>query len=289
MSTEPAIHVFEKSGLGRAPFRCVGLVSLPSPSLAASNPTAYNNALRDLPRDLSLGSCSYCGTCLMNNFIIQSSDSRRFVVGCDCVTRTGDAGLAKEVKRVRVADKLTKRTAARSLKKAEREAIWAAERAERAKVFAAEHAALVERAKAFFETNDFIRSVTERGLAGGFISDRALEALTNAVTQLEEAARRRAASRHVGTVGKRQVFAVTVERINSFTRPRFAGYGDETVWVVTMRDGNDAAIVSKSSTFCPEKGDRLSIKATVKAHDEYRGERQTIVQRVAIVKLLTEA
>lgn len=283
MSAVPAIHVFEKAGLGRAPFRCVGVASIPSSSLAASNSDAYRNAMASLPQNIGVGSCRYCGTCLVHNFIIVSADDRRFVVGCDCVAKTGDAGLAKEVKRARVAVALEKRTAARSLAKAEREALWAVERVERAKAFSTEHAALIERAQACYD-NPFIRDVTERGIAGGFISDRALAALISAVTGLEESARRRAASRHVGTVGKRETFEVVVERINSFTRPSFSGYGsDETVWVVTMRDANDAAIVSKTPAFCPEKGERLTIKATIKAHDEYRGERQTLVQRVKVV------
>lgn len=282
---ERPIHVFEKSGLGRAPFRCVGLVSIPSTSLAGSNPDAYNNAMRSLPSGIGVGSCGYCGTALMHNFIIESADDRRFVVGCDCVSRTGDAGLVKQVKRARVEVALAKRTAARSLAKAERDALRAAERVERAKTFATEHAALIERAGAFFEIG-FIKDVTERGLAGGFISDRALAALTKAVTELEENARRRAASRHVGTVGKRQTFEVTVERVASFERDSFSGYGKETVWIVTMRDANDAAIVSKTPSFSAQKGERLVIKATVKAHDEYRGERQTIVQRVKVEKML---
>lgn len=91
-------------------------------------------------------------------------------------------------------------------------------------------------------------------------------------------------------MGKRSVFEVVVERINSFDRPAF-GYGRmETVWVVTMREiASGAAIVSKSPAFRREKGARLTIKATVKEHSEYRGELQTIVQRVAVQKETTEA
>jgi hypothetical protein len=285
MSDQP-IHVFEKAGLGRAPFRCVAVASLPSPSLAEANPEAYNNALRDLPRGIGLGSCHFCGTAIMHNFIIESADDRRFVVGCDCVGRTGDAGLIQQVKRVRVEDRLAKRNAARSLKKAEREAIWAAERAERAKTFAAEHAALIERAKVFFEASAFIQDVTEKGLAGRFISDRALEALTRSVTEMEEQARRRANSRHIGTVGKRETFKVTVERVASFERQSFSGFGRETVWIITMRDeATGSTLVSKTPSFSAQKGERMVIKATVKAHDEFRGELQTVVQRVAVVSM----
>lgn len=280
-TTETAIHCFEKAGLGKAGFRCTGVVSIPSASLAERNPDAYNNAMAMLPRNLGIGSCAYCGTAIMHNFIIESADGKRFVVGSDCVARTGDAGLAKEVKRERVMARKVIRDAKRNLAKAEREAAWKAERAERAAIFTVEHAALIARAEPFMHS-DFIKSVIGRGIDGGYVSEKALNAVTNAITAIEENIRMRENSRHVGTVGKRETFNVRVHRINSYSRPSFAGYGHETVWIVTLRDANDNAIVVKSPAFCPEKGETLTIKATVKAHDEYKGEKQTIVQRVKV-------
>lgn len=177
-------HVFEKAGLGRAPFHCVDVVSIPSASLAASNPGAYQNAMAMLPRDLGCGSCAFCGTAIMHNFVIESTDQKRFVVGCDCVAKTGDAGLIKEVKTVRVREALQKRAAKSAASRAEREASWAAERAERATVFCTENAELIERARVWYGTSGFIKDVVEKGIAGGFISDRAFAALVNAVKGL---------------------------------------------------------------------------------------------------------
>lgn len=278
MSTTLSVHCFEKAGLGVAPFRCVGFAAIPSPSLAEQNVAAYNNALADLPKGVGCGSCAYCGTAILNNFIIESSDDQRFVVGCDCVAKTGDAGLIKEVRAERLRVVREKRDTLRSLKRSEREALWAAERKTRAASFAVEHAGLIERAKAF--DIEFLRSVIERGLAGGFISDRALAAVIKVVEEQEQAAVRRRNSKHSGTVGKRQQFTATVVRVSSYDRPRFGSYGTETVWVISLSDTEGNTLVSKSPAFHAPKGETLTFKATVKAHDEYHGERQTVIQRV---------
>jgi hypothetical protein len=275
---ETSIHCFEKSGLGKAPFRCVGLYSIPSPSLAEHNVEAYNNALRDMPRDVGCGSCQYCGTAIMHNFIIQSSDGMRFVVGSDCVARTGDAGLLKQVRGERLKVVREKREAGRRMKREEREAGWAAERAARAATFAVEHAALLAQAEPFLG-NPFVGDVIKRGLAGGYMSDRAIETLIRVVNDLTQQAQNRINSKHVGVVGKRQEWSVRVERTAGYFRPSFAGYGQDYVHIITMRDEAGNALVSKGS-FSAERGAQLVIKATVKAHDEYQGEKQTIVQRV---------
>ena len=97
MQNEPKMHPFERSGLGVGPFRCIAAVSLPSPSLAEKNPQAYQNAMRDLPRGVGLGTCAHCGLALINNFIIESADKHRFSVGCECVHKTGDKALGDAV------------------------------------------------------------------------------------------------------------------------------------------------------------------------------------------------
>lgn len=48
------------------------------------------------------------------------------------------------------------------------------------------------------------------------------------------------------------------------------------------REIEGAAIVSKSASFWAEEGEEFVLKGTVKEHGEYKGEAQTIVQRVTI-------
>ena len=123
---ETKIHLFELAGLGKAPFKLVGLVSIPPLSLCEANPDAYNNALRNLPRDVGCGTCHYCGMGIMNNFIIQSSDGKKSAVGCDCVDKVGDHGLTTEVK-------VAKKKAAREKSEEQRVARYNARLAEEMK------------------------------------------------------------------------------------------------------------------------------------------------------------
>lgn len=111
-----ALHPFEKSNLGAAPFRCIGVWSMPSPGLAEQNPEAYQMALRSMPQGYGCGSCAHCGMPLVNNYLIQSADGRKFSVGCECVAKTGDKALGTEVDRKRLALDRAKRAAARQRK-----------------------------------------------------------------------------------------------------------------------------------------------------------------------------
>lgn len=281
MTNAPAIHAFEKAGLGFAPFHCVGVASIPSPSLAAANPTAYNNALAMLPRDIGCGSCQFCGTGIMHNYIIRDRDGRRFVVGSECVNRTGDAGLISTVKGERKRMAAEKRAERGAVTRAAREASYKAIREARAADFVVTHAALIERAQPFMKEGGFIHDVLTGGTAGRYVSEKAIDTVTRLVGELIQRAIWKAASRPVGVAGKRMSFNVVVDRVASYSRPSFSGwYGQETVWIITMRDEAGNAIVSKSTSFFAERGERFTMKATVKEHSNYDGEVQTIVQRI---------
>lgn len=79
------VHVFERSNLGKAPFRCIGVE------------TKIFRASPDSPAQPG-GSCDYCGTGIMIHCHIRGADGRTFKVGSDCVAKTGDAGLIKSYK-----------------------------------------------------------------------------------------------------------------------------------------------------------------------------------------------
>ncbi|MCK1668608.1 hypothetical protein IVA91_27475 [Bradyrhizobium sp. 153] len=81
---------------------------------------------------------------------------------------------------------------------------------------------------------------------------------------------------------------VTVARVASFQRPAFnAPWTTDTVWIVTMYDAAGHCIVSKSSSFRAEAGERFSISATVKEHSQYDDEAQTVVQRIKAKEAVT--
>lgn len=102
MESKILTHLWQEQGLGTAPFNAVAIISLPSPSLASANPSAYNNAMVECCREASafgvnLGCCNSCGQSLVNNVVIRDANRKYFVVGCDCAGKTHDSKLVSEV------------------------------------------------------------------------------------------------------------------------------------------------------------------------------------------------
>lgn len=58
----PALHVFEQSNLGKYPYTLLGVVASP-------------------------GCCQFCGTGVHWQYHYQSTDGKRFHVGCECAKK----------------------------------------------------------------------------------------------------------------------------------------------------------------------------------------------------------
>lgn len=109
----------------------VGFFSLPSPSLAEVNPSAYNNAMAGAPR--GAGTCAHCGTGILHHVVIEIDSARHFV-GTDCAMRVGSPSVvrcvryrmtaeemaAKDERRKQEAARIAEASAAHAAKVAER-------------------------------------------------------------------------------------------------------------------------------------------------------------------------
>jgi len=93
------IHIFEKAGLGVAPFRFVGMHVERGPIRKIVNGFELTIGSDGQP----MGVCEYCGQGIANCCDIESSDGKHFVVGTDCVMKTGDKGLRVEVDKIKTA------------------------------------------------------------------------------------------------------------------------------------------------------------------------------------------
>ena len=88
-----------------------------------------------------------------------------------------------------------------------------------------------------------------------------------------------AKSVHVGTVGKREVFNLTIRSISDFE----GMYG--TTWFTTMVDEAGNLVVYKGSNRLTlgdrlfERGDKVTVKATVKSHDRRDDIARTFISR----------
>lgn len=76
-------HVFEEAGLGKAPFRFMGI---------SQNLFKAGDAVKPG------GTCDYCGTGILHEYKIVSADNKSFVVGSNCILKTGDKGIIKAYK-----------------------------------------------------------------------------------------------------------------------------------------------------------------------------------------------
>ena len=85
------LHVFTRSGLGLAPFRCVGVYQDIGPKTMADGSQVGSEGQ-------AMGTCAHCGTGIADCYQIKSADGKVFSVGSSCVNKTGDVGLIKSFK-----------------------------------------------------------------------------------------------------------------------------------------------------------------------------------------------
>lgn len=126
---------------------------------------------------------------------------------------------------------------------------------------------------------------------------RAEEERAEAERQAKEAEdkAKRELSQYVGNIGDKLEIAVTVAYVATYEAPSFRGWGTDTIHVYGMEDENGNAIIwkttgslkksSKSETVSAHKGDKVTISGTIKEHNEYKGQRQTILNRVKLVSI----
>lgn len=105
----------------------------------------------------------------------------------------------------------------------------------------------------------------------------------------------KALSAFVGTVGERKTFKLTVDKVLEIEVERFSYPYSNVMSIFLMRDeaGNRVIYKTKSSlclnigehSMYVKAGDKIEIKATIKSHEEYKGEKQTIVQRAKVTAI----
>lgn len=96
--TNIAVHPFERNGLGKAPFRFVGMGQQDRLyGEVILNRAEYQRTWIALTTTEG-GTCAYCGTAIKKLYNVESSDGKTFHVGCDCIMKVGDHKLIRAVK-----------------------------------------------------------------------------------------------------------------------------------------------------------------------------------------------
>ena len=117
----------------------------------------------------------------------------------------------------------------------------------------------------------------------GGLSDKQTQIVRDALARQEKFVAERKAkfaaqdanSQHVGTVGKRDTFTLTVQWVKYFEGAFGATY------IHGLKDAAGNVVIYKGSKCLGERGATVTVKATVKEHGERDGVKQTIISRPA--------
>lgn len=92
----------------------------------------------------------------------------------------------------------------------------------------------------------------------------------------------KAKSEYIGQVGEKIEINVTLKKSIWYEAPSFRGFGTETRYIHIFKDGDNTLIWKTWNGIGKESGETLTIKGTIKEHNEYEGEKQTILTRCKV-------
>lgn len=125
-----------------------------------------------------------------------------------------------------------------------------------------------------------IREIVGKLIQYGMITDKQIAFLGNLIAKIPAREARNAqimaenaASQHIGTVGKREVFSLTVQWVKHID----TAFG--TLCIHGLKDAAGNVVIYKGSKCLGDKGANLTVKATVKEHGNRDGVKQTIITR----------
>jgi hypothetical protein len=114
--------------------------------------------------------------------------------------------------------------------------------------------------------------------------------------QAKEEAERKTRSQYIGEIGGKVDMELTYDHTAWWEQPSYAGFGTDTMYLHCFRDNNENLIVWKTSKAigkytdekltnweCPEKGQKVKVKGTIKEHKEYAEEKQTVLTRCKVL------
>lgn len=261
------IHPFTRAGFGPAPFVCT--------SVTVEKYQACHGA------PIQPGtSCDYCGTGIMYAYWIENADSsRRFKVGCDCVTKTNAevtgfkavrAKLTAEQRAARTKVAREARAAQREAANAERQRVWAQERETKLNAFLSTDEGAKVAQFLLNADKGFLGEMNASLHKWGNLTDGQLKAVLKIMADDVS----RANSAHVGVIGERVEgeFKVIRQTSRDYGFPAGVRY-----WhLLRSAEGN---LATYFGAHLAGVGETIKGRFTVKAHEEYQGTKQTALAR----------
>lgn len=264
-------HPFEISGLGKAPFKCLGMRS------NKFTPGGLMGHLHSKPG----GTCAHCGTGILYEFMIESSDGKKFVVGSSCVEKT-DPVLYRQLKSIRREIERQKRAEQRKIDRAERQKQWDAPKLKMIENGIMPFGKHIGMPIASLEDH-YVKWLCQNNDSGA-VSKALMDALAQRLNQIlisEEEAK--AKTRYVGAIGEKLRGLEVTILYKRYFEPRFYGAAGSRLIVMKDQFGDKFSAFYSGSEDFPD-GAKVTINATVKDHKEYNGEKQTQLTRIKKVQ-----
>ncbi len=111
------------------------------------------------------------------------------------------------------------------------------------------------------------------------------EAKEKAEREAEEARIKaeKAISQHVGQIGEKLEIRCTYQHTGSWEQKSFSGFGTDLMHIHVFKDADGNVLTWKTQTGINlEEGESVVLKGTVKAHTEYKEEKQTVLTRCKV-------
>ena len=200
--------------------------------------------------------------------------------GYTCYQCGGNGGRYKADVTVYTADQLAVLNARQEAKEAKKlAAVKAAQEAADA-AFDAAYPEIVAKLALVANPSDFILDVVAKGRKFGVLTERQIEALNTALDrEIDRAAQKiekAATAQHIGTVGERRDFTLTLAHVHEFE----GAFGYVYIHILNDEAGN-VVIYKGSKRLSGDKGDTVTLKATIKEHGVRDGVAQTLIARPA--------
>lgn len=96
---------------------------------------------------------------------------------------------------------------------------------------------------------------------------------------------RKARSNYLGEIGEKVELKAVLESTIRYTARAFVGWGEETKYIYKFRAGDNLLtwFTTSSKLYNTEEGTQVTVTGTVKKHEEYKEEKQTVLTRVKVV------
>lgn len=157
---------------------------------------------------------------------------------------------------------------------------------ETTKEYTPEHLAKLEKARARREAKKAAENAAreaEIAAESERIEKERREAEARAAEERARIEAEKAKSNFVGSIGDKIEFTAIVKRSFAYKAPSYYGYGDEIKHIHEFVDSDGNVYVwHTSAAIMPNEGDTVTVKGTIKKHSEYKGTKQTVLNRCKV-------